>query len=53
MVKCPTCGTPVAWENNPYRPFCSKRCKTIDLGNWADGSYNIESEDTPGSEEEQ
>ena len=36
-VKCPTCGAPVVWQpENRYRPFCSKRCKLIDLGEWAD-----------------
>lgn len=39
--KCPTCKQPTAWENNPYRPFCSDRCKLIDLGSWADGSYKF------------
>ena len=36
-VSCPTCQKPVPWnENSPYRPFCSQRCKMIDLGTWAD-----------------
>jgi hypothetical protein len=35
-VKCPTCGKAVEWsEKNPWRPFCSERCKLIDLGEWA------------------
>ncbi len=46
-VKCPTCQEPSPWHDNPFRPFCSERCKLIDLGNWADGSYNIESVDPP------
>jgi endogenous inhibitor of DNA gyrase (YacG/DUF329 family) len=42
QVKCPTCGKLVEWsEKNPYRPFCSERCKLIDLGAWADGSHRI------------
>ena len=41
-VPCPTCQKPVPWnENSPYRPFCSQRCKMIDLGTWADLSYLI------------
>ncbi|PVX38807.1 hypothetical protein C8D76_10728 [Pasteurella langaaensis DSM 22999] len=36
-VACPTCKKPVAWRaESPYRPFCSKRCQLIDLGEWAD-----------------
>jgi uncharacterized protein len=39
---CPRCGTPVAWSaDSPFRPFCSERCKTLDFGRWADGSYRI------------
>ncbi len=35
-VACPTCEKPVEWgEQNPFRPFCSERCKLIDLGAWA------------------
>lgn len=35
-VNCPTCGKPVIWnETSPFRPFCSKRCQLIDLGEWA------------------
>ncbi|HEV8715828.1 MAG TPA: DNA gyrase inhibitor YacG [Candidatus Binatia bacterium] len=45
-VKCPTCRTPVSWQGNPHRPFCSARCRTIDLGSWADESYRIAGEQT-------
>jgi endogenous inhibitor of DNA gyrase (YacG/DUF329 family) len=32
---CPTCGRLLAWDpRNPYRPFCSERCRLIDLGEW-------------------
>ncbi|MGP1956474.1 MAG: DNA gyrase inhibitor YacG [Arsenophonus sp. NC-PE1-MAG3] len=35
-VKCPTCHKIVIWQkSNPYRPFCSKRCRLIDLAEWA------------------
>lgn len=41
-VKCPNCGAPVKWlPENPYRPFCSARCKQIDLGAWASESYRV------------
>lgn len=36
VVPCPTCHRPVEWsENSPWRPFCTERCKLIDLGAWA------------------
>lgn len=41
-VKCPTCGKPVAWsEASKWRPFCSDRCRLIDLGEWAGESHRI------------
>lgn len=49
VVICPTCGNPVAWvpENN-WKPFCSERCKLIDLGEWAAENYRVPaSEDVP------
>ncbi|HXY76135.1 MAG TPA: DNA gyrase inhibitor YacG [Steroidobacteraceae bacterium] len=33
-VKCPTCGRESDWEETPFRPFCSERCRLIDLGAW-------------------
>lgn len=41
-VLCPQCGQPVDMTpNNAYRPFCSRRCKLIDLGGWLDESNRI------------
>lgn len=41
-VDCPTCGEKVVWsELNLHRPFCSLRCKQIDLGAWAEEKYVI------------
>lgn len=41
-VRCPQCGRASPWSpDNPYRPFCSKRCKQIDLGAWASESYRV------------
>jgi len=41
-VKCPSCGAQVAWtESNRFRPFCSQRCRTIDLGAWAAERHRI------------
>ena len=42
IVACPTCQSAVKWTaKNPFRPFCSERCKLIDLGAWADESHRI------------
>ena len=40
-MKCPVCGRETRWEDNEHRPFCSERCKLVDLGAWAGGSYVI------------
>jgi endogenous inhibitor of DNA gyrase (YacG/DUF329 family) len=41
-VNCPTCGRPVRWEPaSVWRPFCSERCRLIDLGDWLDESHRI------------
>ena len=40
-IKCPTCRKETAWENNPHRPFCSERCRLIDLSAWTEGRYQI------------
>ncbi len=47
VVACPRCGKPVEWvPENRFRPFCSERCRKIDLGAWAAGEYRV-----PGTEE--
>lgn len=41
-VKCPQCGAPVKWEPaSQFRPFCSQRCRQLDLGAWASESYRV------------
>jgi len=41
-VSCPRCGARVKWSaENRYRPFCSERCKLIDLGDWAMERYRV------------
>jgi hypothetical protein len=58
-VRCPTCGRTVEWnESSPWRPFCSERCKLIDLGAWASEKRSIpgetvETEDKPKEEDEE
>ena len=44
-VTCPTCQAQVAWSSDSeYRPFCSHRCKLIDLGAWASETHRIPGE---------
>lgn len=41
-VSCPSCKNKAVWSTeNKFRPFCSERCKLIDLGEWAAGTYAI------------
>ena len=48
-VECPTCKAPVTWDDSfPDRPFCSHRCRLIDLGAWASEEHVV-----PGEELEQ
>lgn len=47
-VNCPTCQRLVEWKpENRYRPFCCERCKQIDLGAWASGTYVVSSQEPP------
>ncbi|MBL1320488.1 MAG: DNA gyrase inhibitor YacG [Methylophaga sp.] len=44
-VKCPTCNANVPWqEDQQWKPFCSERCKLIDLGEWASEGHRITGE---------
>jgi len=48
MVLCPQCGSECAFApSNPFRPFCSDRCRTIDLGAWASESYRVPVSEEP------
>ena len=52
-VRCPQCGTESFWSTeNKWRPFCSERCKLIDLGCWADESYRVPVQETQGLPED-
>jgi len=42
-MKCPTCSEETVYNGNPYRPFCSERCKLIDLGKWASETFRFPS----------
>ncbi len=51
-IKCPQCKKPVTWQGNPDRPFCSERCRLIDLGCWADESYRVAGKTQDGLSED-
>lgn len=52
-LNCPTCKKVVLWtEEYPHRPFCSDRCRLIDLGEWASESHKIAGESLGTNTEE-
>ena len=53
IVLCPTCSKPLPWdETSPWRPFCSERCRLIDLGEWLEESHRIPGDEPPEIPEE-
>ena len=46
-LRCPLCRRETTWEDNEWRPFCSERCQTIDLGKWASEEYRVSLDETP------
>ena len=46
-VKCPTCRREIDWSSSPFRPFCSERCRMIDLGAWLSEQRSIAGDTTP------
>ncbi|MDQ3806191.1 MAG: DNA gyrase inhibitor YacG [Acidobacteriota bacterium] len=51
-MKCPTCHQPTTYQDNPFRPFCSERCKLIDFGAWVNGEYGMPADEPAPSLEE-
>jgi len=52
-VRCPTCGgKSIYGPENPWRPFCSERCRSIDLGAWATERYRVPAKPNPDDEPE-
>jgi len=48
QVPCPRCGALSPFTpQNEWRPFCSERCKMIDLGQWASENYRVAGDETP------
>jgi len=53
LVTCPHCGKEHRWDvNNRFRPFCSERCKMIDLGKWANEEYRVEQREQDSGDQE-
>ncbi|MEJ5258919.1 MAG: DNA gyrase inhibitor YacG [Anaerohalosphaeraceae bacterium] len=53
--RCPICGKETFYqqgtEKNPFFPFCSERCRWVDLSHWLDGAYRIPGEETSPARE--
>ena len=45
-VKCPQCATEFLYYESEFRPFCTERCKQIDLGHWFQESYVVPTKDS-------
>jgi uncharacterized protein len=53
IVICPHCGMEQHWDaKNRFRPFCSERCKMIDLGKWANEEYRVQQSETGQREQD-
>ncbi len=51
-VRCPQCGGDSRYApDNPWRPFCSERCRSVDLGAWASESYRVEAPPSASDDE--
>lgn len=52
-VPCPTCKREIAWSaDNPWRPFCTERCRLVDLGLWLNEGHAIPGDLLPSSEDD-
>jgi endogenous inhibitor of DNA gyrase (YacG/DUF329 family) len=51
-MRCPICGKEVK-PDDPFMPFCSDRCRILDLGNWASGKYIIPGESISAEEDDE
>ncbi|HET7756506.1 MAG TPA: DNA gyrase inhibitor YacG [Steroidobacteraceae bacterium] len=49
-VRCPTCRRELEWDTAPFRPFCSERCRLIDLGAWLTEQRVIPGDTDSGAE---
>ena len=53
IIICSVCRKKTTWEENPWRPFCSERCKLIDFDKWVDEEYTIADEKKEEEQEKQ
>jgi len=54
LIICPSCQKEHHWQTSkPWSPFCSERCKLLDLGAWASEQHRIPGEDVVPIESEQ
>jgi endogenous inhibitor of DNA gyrase (YacG/DUF329 family) len=51
MPLCPVCDASVNLEATPTAPFCSERCRLIDLGRWLDEAYSLPEQKQPEDDE--
>jgi endogenous inhibitor of DNA gyrase (YacG/DUF329 family) len=51
MPRCPVCSVSVNLDDSPTAPFCSDRCRLVDLGRWLEESYGVPAP-TPADDEE-
>jgi endogenous inhibitor of DNA gyrase (YacG/DUF329 family) len=52
-ITCPICKKETTWVGNKFRPFCSERCKLIDLGKWASDDYRIAGDKKDAADQEE
>jgi endogenous inhibitor of DNA gyrase (YacG/DUF329 family) len=52
-VSCPICKKIVEWDGNEFRPFCSERCRNIDLHSWVSEQYRIAGDEAPDDNSEE
>jgi endogenous inhibitor of DNA gyrase (YacG/DUF329 family) len=53
MPRCPVCDAHVDLETTPTVPFCSDRCRLIDLGRWLDEAYAVPEKKRPATEDDE
>jgi endogenous inhibitor of DNA gyrase (YacG/DUF329 family) len=51
-MKCPTCNKEIQWQDNPFRPFCSERCKLVDLSKWVNEEFRVPGQPLPSEPSE-
>lgn len=51
IIKCPQCAAEFDYYTSEFRPFCSDRCRMVDLGHWLYENYKVPSQETPSEED--